>query len=134
MVKTLEQKRALFAMKAIKNGNAEYYRHVRKMPAMILNNGLGQALAFLLADDEGKKKEPSYLLYQDLSKWLCENNHNTSKLPPEQAPCCVYFGKDDLLDALMKGNRFQYLQAQNEALKLLVWLKKFADAMPTGEE
>ena len=125
MSQTLEQKRAKYALDVIakakerdreKNGES-YGRYVRKLPAMILNNGLGQALAFLLADDEGKKQKASYHLYNDLNKWLCD----------EDNPRCVY-KNGKLIESLMTGDRSQYLQAQDETLKLLVWMKKFADA------
>lgn len=118
MSKTLEQQRAVYALTIIKRQNSEEYgRHVKKLPAMILNNGLGQALAFLLADDEGNHNKASYRLYSDLNAWLCKKEH----------PRCIY-ENGILIDSLMNGDRSQYMQAQEEALKLLVWLKKFADA------
>lgn len=130
MSQTLEQKRAKYALDAItkakendreKNGEG-YGRHVRKLPAMILNNGLGQALAFLLADAEKDKQKASYQLYTDLNDWLCKKDNSR----------CI-FDNGDLIKSLMDNDRSQYLQAQNEALKLLVWIKKFADAyLPKG--
>lgn len=125
MSQTLEQKRAKYALDAItkakendkeKNGEG-YGRHVRKLPAMILNNGLGQALAFLLADG----KEPSKKLYEDIQEWL----RGESKV---DCPRRIYAGSEALIKSLMAGDRSQYLQAQDESLKLLVWMKKFADA------
>lgn len=122
MSQTLEQKRAKYAlqivMKQKDTGNAEGYgRHVRKLPAMILNNGLGQALAFLLADG----KEPSKKLYEDMQEWL----RGESKA---DRPRRIYAGSEELIKLLMAGDRSQYLQAQDETLKLLTWMKKFADA------
>jgi CRISPR-associated protein Cmr5 len=124
MNQTLEQKRAKYALDAINkakekkgNGGEDYGRHVRKLPAMILNNGLGQVLASLLADDEGKEQEASWQLYQDLQSWLCKK---------ENPRCICENGK--LITSLIDNDRSQYLHAQDEALKLLVWMKKFADA------
>lgn len=125
MSQTLEQKRAKYAIDVIakakkkdkvKSGE-DYGRHVRRLPAMILNNGLGQALAFLLADDEGKNQKASWQLYDDLQSWLCK----------QENPRCIY-ENDNLIKSLMDNGRSQYLQAQDETLKLLVWMKKFADA------
>ena len=121
MSQTLGQKRAKYALDVISraedNGGEDYGRHVRKLPAMILNNGLGQALAFLLADDEGKKQKASWQLYNDLQAWLCKVEN----------PRCIY-KNSELIKSLMDNDRSKYLQAQDEALKLLVWMTKFADA------
>ena len=121
MSQTLEQKRTVFALAAIEKAKEkkgeDYGRHVRKLPAMILNNGLGQALAFLLADAEGKEQKASWQLYNDLQSWLCK----------EENPRCIY-KNSELIKSLMDNDRSKYLQAQDEALKLLVWMKKFADA------
>ena len=123
MSHTLEQKRATFALAAIErekakpNGREDYGRHVKKLPAMILNNGLGQALAFLLADG----KEPSKELYKDVQEWLQGESD-------ADHPRRIYAGSGELIKLLMGGNRSQYLQAQDETLKLLVWMKQFADA------
>lgn len=119
MSHTLEQDRAIYAMGKITkfSGDKEKYGTlVRKLPAMILNNGLGQVLAFLLADDEGKHKEPSWQLYLQLQEWLCDKNH-----PPQ-----VY--SQNLMDSLMAEDRFQYIRAQQEVLSLLTWMTKFANA------
>lgn len=121
MSQTLEQKRATFALAAIEKakakGGEDYGRHVRKLPAMILNNGLGQALAFLLADG----KEPSKKLYEDMQEWL--RGENTVDRPRR-----IYAGSDELIKLLMAGDRSKYLQSQDETLKLFVWMTKFADA------
>lgn len=127
MNRTLEQHRAKFALAEINkkksSGDAAAYgRHVRRLPAMILNNGLGQALAFLLADD----KSPSKALYVDLQTWLCG-------VCNEKYPRRVY-GEGDLIQLLMDGDRNKYIHAQQELLSLLTWMKKFADAyLPKSE-
>lgn len=129
MSRTVEQHRAKYALGRIQHvqgftendDKAKFATLVRKLPTMILNNGLGQALAFLLADNEGKDK-PSGGLYKYIESWL-------SGPPDQDHPVRVYrTGNPSLIDQLMAGNRTQYLQAQQEALALLVWMKKFADA------
>lgn len=125
MSRTVEQKRAAFALNfvtAFQGSKAELATHIQKTPIRILQNGLGQALAFLLANNEGKtgdKRKSSGTLYDHLQKWLCEAGQ----------PCRVYDGTaGDLMKQVVEGNRAQYLRAQQEALALFTWLKKFSDA------
>lgn len=97
--------------------------HLHKTPIRILSNGLGQALAFLLADNEGEigvKRKESGQLYDWLTEWLCGE-------ADEIQPSRVY-PEGDLIALLMAGNRRTYLCAQEEALLLFDWLTKFADA------
>mgnify|MGYP000681006396 CR=1 FL=1 len=121
MSSTLEQERAKYALDAIKqfqSGDKEKYRTlIKKLPAMILNNGLGQALAFLLADDEGKGK-PSGKLYERLQTWVVGKQG-------------IYTG--NFIDSLMANGRTEYMHAQHETLKLLTWMTKFADAYLKGD-
>ncbi len=125
MSQTLEQKRAQYAHKFItidcKNNSIDTVKLltlIRKTPTMVIQNGLGQTLAFLLADAKGDKAEPSYIFYAFMQKWLCEKEH----------PCQVYKGDDELMQQLIHGNRSDYIRAQQEILALFNWLKKFADA------
>ncbi len=122
--RTLEQRRASYALACViryragsGDGTDRYLTLVRSAPATILQNGLGQTLAYLLADGEGK---PSRQLYQDLQTWLCGSVDDAH---PER----VYAGPR-LIDALLAGSRAEYLRAQQTALALLVWLKRFGDA------
>lgn len=131
MSRTVEQKRALFALKFVKahieaatDKKDRLSTLIKKSPVQILQNGIGQTVAFLLADNAGKKaddREPSGQLYDHLDQWLCG---------PADAdrPCRVYPAEDKLIDALIKNDRFKYLHAQQEALALLNWMKKFAEA------
>ncbi|MDH4100765.1 MAG: type III-B CRISPR module-associated protein Cmr5 [Nitrospirota bacterium] len=116
MSMTLEQERAKYAFDAIAaftGDKGKYATHIKKLPAMILNNGLGQALAYLLADDKGEYSAPSWSLYSQLRVWMTRK--------------CICSG-NDLMDSLMKGDSTQYMHAQHESLKLLAWMTKFADA------
>jgi CRISPR-associated protein Cmr5 len=119
MRQTLEQERAKFALEKVRNwadrqGADTYARHIRKLPAMVRNHGLGQALAFLLADDAGEEK-PSGTLYKDLGEWLINRR--------------IYAGDSDkLMDQLVSCSRDNYTRAQEETLAFLNWMTKFADA------
>ena len=120
-LKTLEQKRAQFAYGQIcnikgKNYEVEYKSLVRGFASMILQNGLGQALAFLKA----KKKDHHLFLYQHINSWLKE-----------------YFKKQnefDILTAIIEEPSSNYRLYTKETLALLVWLRKFAEAELRSKE
>jgi len=120
---TLEQRRAAAAMAFVKRHEtneeqrAKLHTLLQKAPVLILQNGLGQTLAFLLADAKGKGAERNApgLLYDRLQQWLCR----------EQA---IYPEEDGLMHQLINGDRRHYLRAQEEALALLGWMRKFAEA------
>jgi len=153
MSRTLEQKRAKYALldvimpvkeihdelKSKKGMNKEaennfkdydkfvkkYATFIRRTPTMILNNGLGQALAFLLSKQN--KESAAKDFYEQLQKWLCGNKDDGNK--HETYPARVYTtGEPDLIYQLMAGTRQEYMRAQTEALALFDWMKKFADA------
>jgi len=138
MSRTLEQLRAKHALDEImfvaeKGDDKEalafkkkYATHVRRTPTRILNNGLGQALAFLLADAEGNDKSPSGLFYKNIfENWLVGKKTPTK---PQIIYEVVDGDEKNLISELMKGDRHSYIRAQVEALALLNWVKKFTDA------
>lgn len=134
MSRTMEQKRAAFALRRVQDfrGNAEKMAtHIHNTPMRILNNGLGQALAFLQADNEGKRgneRKESGRLFDIVQEWLCG-------APDEEHPARVYGdGSRNLITSLMEGRREEYMRAQEEALALFAWLRKFADAGMLGED
>lgn len=127
MRQTLEQMRARDALNKIRSIQKNYSEdtrqkfvsYVESLPAAILNNGLGQAAATLLAQAKGDKEDAHYLLYQAVRDWLCRED------PEGRAP---YQGETDLMEAIVSHDRTAYLHAQAEALAWLEWLKKFAVA------
>lgn len=134
-MRTNDQKRAAFALRFIQcNRNKEDASRlstlVMKTPLQVLQHGLGQSLAFLIADNgpvTGSDMKPSGRFYKELETWLCGEKE------PDK-PCRIYRdGESDLIKQLMEGNRSQYMQAQREAIALLVWMKKFAEAWLAGE-
>lgn len=140
-LRILEQRRASKAWEQIKSdifpapkeGLKEEYRStVRKAPAMIKTNGLGQTLAFLLAK-EGKEAEAARrapeeaegFLYKHLDEWLCGPDAPISW--PEEV-------KDKpLMERIMEVETAVYRQASREALVYLGWLKRFAEACFKGK-
>ncbi len=120
---TLEQERAGFALaKAQDLGEHadKYNKLVQGFPATILTDGLGQAVATLMAK-AGKERHRGKLL-EHLDEWLCRKNATSP-----------YFRQTRLIDAIVGGSQQDYVLAQAEALNLLVWLKKFASAYAPGD-
>lgn len=109
---------ALHAVDAIKDKDTGHYvSYVSALPATILQNGLGQALATLLSAAEGKRDDPHHRLYDQMQSWLCRDHVD--------AP---YHGHNNLIKAIVDGDEQAYLHAHAETLAYLVWLKKFAVA------
>lgn len=107
---------ALGCITAIGNGDyGNYASYVKALPARIIMNGLGQALAMERA---GSEKDPGHkLLYQHMDSWLRKGW--------EHSP---YKGQPDILNAIVLGSEADYIRAQGEAMAYLEWLKKFAAA------
>lgn len=123
MSRLLAQRRAKHALDRVTAAAAdqahaaEYERWCKRLPAMVLGNGLGQALAFLRADAGGDRQAASLRLYRDVSDWLVDERRLYAP-PPGQ----------DLLAALCAGDRWQYLRAQRETVEWLSWATRFATA------
>ncbi len=118
----LEQRRAAHALHRVRKKQkhpkqSDYLSYARALPASILQNGLGQAMATLLAAARSNGDDPHFLLYRDLEDWLCGAD--------EDAP---YRGAQGLLDAIATRDQRHYLRAQAEAQGYLNWLKKLAAA------
>jgi len=130
----------------------KYGSYVKKAPVLILNNGLGQTLAFYLskldeplpltndspmnhpyrtiADKIEKREDPEAdkyrkaeaaayaYLYTHISEWLMGNATNGV----------------DPLRFYMNRSSIEVMRITDEAIALLNWLKRFADAMLEKEE
>lgn len=144
----LDQKRAKYAWECGKAAQKEgqeflerYAGLVKKLPALISTNGLGQTLAFLAAKAKTKEikekgssrrvidtaKEEG-LLYHHLEEWLTRERDPrgpyTQKAPgePDGEPT-------KLLYRIACGDSTTYRRATAEALAFINWLKSFADAL-----
>jgi len=126
---SLEQKRASQAFEEVswvkvqrdKEWAKSYRSLVEGLPPMILSNGLGQSLAYLLGRAEGDQKRPESYICSRLEKWVMGEVRGLSG--------------QGLLQALMEADIATYRRAQLEALAYLQWVKRFAQAMlPKGED
>lgn len=121
----LGQRRAACALKAVDDIKGEDYSgkfrsYVERLPASIVMNGLGQALASELASagrsEEGKSDSEAHKrLFKEIEDWLLKER-------------VIYAEKADLMNAIVSGSQEQYVLAQAEALAYLEWLKKFSQA------
>ena len=152
-LQTLEQKRASKAWAHVQSVPAELSRDyrslVRKAPAMIKMNGLGQTLAFLLAQekkDAEKIRKASCnglgahgLLYKQLEEWLVEDDGDANlcvkdeKIPELKAGVPWTTHEKTLIQRILGENSVIYQLASEEALAYLGWLKRFAEARFGGE-
>lgn len=124
--RSTEQRRAASALRAVRRVGdgeprvaAEYRSYVAALPATVRGNGLGQAMATLLAQARGCTDTGHALLYQHLSDWLCGGD------PYSPYP------SGDLLEHLIEHDQRRYVLAQSEALAYLEWLKRLATAFLT---
>ncbi len=122
---TKEQERAAKAWEDVaavqgQSFGGKYGGWVKKLPALVLTNGLGQTLAFLRAKGKGKANAPQ-TLYNHLSTWIMgEVAHEKGSLL--------------LLEWLMQQDSATYRRATTEALAFINWLKRFAEAQLKIEE
>lgn len=126
----LEQKRASFAYKAVDDGRAkskrqqeEYATLVKNLAASILHNGLGQTVAFLMSKAEGQASSAHGLLLTQMATWLVRDNILSD-------PGIDIAATERLMQALLSNQttRQQWRQAEQEAVELAIWLKRFAEA------
>ncbi|AEF80057.1 crispr-associated protein, Cmr5 family [Leadbettera azotonutricia ZAS-9] len=121
-MQTKQQKRAEFALEQIANFGtpvpSKSVSFIVSTPTMLLMNGLGQTLAFLLSrgidGNEGK-------VFNIIKEWLIKE-----QFVPE-AHNLEFLKKFNSLD------QAEYLKAQHETLKLLEWLKRYARAFQAIE-
>lgn len=116
---TLEQRRAetawRFAQEGIALGGGEYTNLAKAAPALIMNNGLMQTLAFYADKDKAHHKA----LASHLRRWIMLRAGGADKDP----------GFQQIMEILLKADSSDYRQATEEALLLLRWLRQFAAAL-----
>lgn len=123
MSTTLAQDRSAFALKSVKDLRGDrdkFAKFVSGMPAMILQNGLGQAMSFMLAkgtkDGRFQPADRHIEAFDMIAEWLKKREILAST------------EKERVVASLSQMNQSGYLQAQNEALALLEWVKRYANA------
>ena len=115
---TLEQRRSETAWRFAREGVAvsDQYKDLAKAtPALIMNNGLMQTLAFF----EDKGKDHHRALASHLRRWIMVRAGGADRDPGFQA----------LMEILLKAESAQYRQATEESLLLLRWIRQFSAAL-----
>lgn len=119
---TLEQQRSQAAWAMAQEGVAaakkKYVNLAKAAPALIMNNGLMQMLAFL----ESRKDERHHsVLASQLRRWIFRRADGQDQDP----------GFQPMMQVLLHPNfdSAQYRQATEETLLLLRWIRQFAAAL-----
>ncbi len=119
-MRTMAQKRAEFALRETRLAKQSMDPEKLKSfsagaPSMILQNGFGQTIAFWLAKDKAEHR----VLFHILTEWLKQTDQQNFGSCHQPA---------DYIHRLSAMEQREYLQSQNEALSLLEWVKRFANA------
>jgi CRISPR-associated protein Cmr5 len=122
---SLDQQRAAYAWQCVQHIPKDYDKLAKAAPALIMNNGLMQMLAFY--QDKGKTNEGVMDRYHTLNahlmRWL-GRQFNDNEFPSEQK---VSF--DTVLPALYNAKPELFRRATEETLALLRWIRQFAAAI-----
>lgn len=122
MVVTLEQQRAADAWKVSQGRGNEYKNLAKGLPALIMNSGLMQVMAFLYEKSGGDKRSKQRHcadLGDHLRAWL------HGRFPK------VIQGNDfaSFMEAMMKADPSTYQQITAEAYAWLRWVRQIAAAV-----
>ena len=115
---TLEQQRAQDAWDKSAGYGGEHVNAAKGMPALIMNSGLMQVLAF--CHEKGKANEQ---VATDLRAWLGKQCMGAKGDP----------GFEPFMQVLMKSSSAQYQDITAEAFNWLRWLRQMAPARLKGE-
>lgn len=121
---TTEQRRAAQAWEDVDQGVTDkdkYGTLARKMSSMIQINGLGTALAFLLAKGKNKAKDGHMEIFSHLSNWVLAELQLQGKY-------------STLMDLVRKEDMATYRRATTEAIEYAIWLKRYVEAKDWGSD
>lgn len=110
---TLEQRRAEYAWNRSANYKTEHANFAKGLPALIMNSGLMQVLAFC-----HQKADEAEVVAQDLRTWLKDRF-------PRDFPSAEF---KPFMEALMQAPPETYQAVTLEAFALLRWLRQMASA------
>ncbi len=110
---SLEQQRAKFAWERVQGCSKDYTNLAKAAPALIMNNGLMQALAFY----QSKGKDQHLALNRHLCEWLYKRDIT------QQADFA------GVMTTLHAADAATFRRATEETLALLKWIRQFAAAV-----
>jgi CRISPR-associated protein Cmr5 len=125
---SLDQQRAAFAYSAVaairdaqpQGPGSDYTGVVQNLPVAILQNGVGQTVAFLMS--KAGKDAGARVAMDHLATWLIDERRMLSSPNP---PADL----DRLMQALLGSSRDGWAWAEHEAVAIATWLKRFAEAL-----
>ena len=117
---TLEQRRAAAAWEATEGCTAAYVRLAKSAPALIMNSGLMQTLAFFEQKHETHHRD----LARQLREWLAQRY---PQLLGSGDP-----GYKPLMQALMQAEPRTFQEVTAEALAWLRWVRQIAPTRAEG--
>ena len=121
-----EQARSKFALKQLKGKliDEDFANFIVGTPTMILQNGFGQTMAFLLSKCKGKPDDPNKysFTFKAIAGW---SSHENDKVPSKPF---------EFFEAVSQLAQDEYLTLQEESLKMLQWLKRYARAFQKEEK
>jgi CRISPR-associated protein Cmr5 len=128
-MRTMAQKRAEYALKEVLNlgcDRKEFKTFSAGAPSVILQNGFGQTLAFFIAKGTDKElnlksNDKHIVILNIIRKWLVDNGFAEGD------------NEKEFIENIAKMDQQQYLLAQEEILKLLEWVRRYANADLGGE-
>lgn len=122
MAQTLDQQRAAFAWQAAVKGMGEHkdkYKTLAKgAPALIMNSGLMPTLAFYNSKGDAHKA-----LLNDIAAWFGQRLAGRK----DYQPMPIKF--EDVMNRLHQSSSAFYMEATDEALEILKWIRQFVDAV-----
>lgn len=121
---TLEQQRAADAWLKAQGCSKEYRNLAKGLPALIMNSGLMQVLAFLHEKGSKKSQEHYGTLGNHLRQWL----HDRYKPQLSSADFKPF------MEALMRAEPYLFQQVTAEAMAWLRWSRQMAAAACTDKE
>ena len=122
MLKTMEQQRAADAWDKSLNCSDEYMKLAKGLPALIMNSGLMQVMAFL--HEKGGKESQRHCrdLNGHLRAWL-------RKRFPRELPDDAF---SPFMENLMEADPRTYQHVTSEAFAWLRWVRQMASAARAG--
>jgi len=133
-MKSIAQLRAQYALAKVNQikieynndlNNKNYKSFVAGCPTMILQNGLGQALAFWAAKSKTNPKKKEGQILEVIRGWF-NNSNNPLKLENTNTK--------DFIEKLMQKNQNDFVLIQKETLLMLEWYKRYANAFLEDRE
>lgn len=124
MAQTMEQKRAVDAWARCQGCSNEYQNLAKGLPALIMNSGLLQVLAFLHEKGDKDSQIHCRQLGEHLRDWLCR------QFPRELKS--AEFGA--FMQAMMKAEPRTFQHVTAEAFAWLRWTRQMAPAARVGKD